>query len=78
MVKKIVGTVRQTRFDRARFFKFDDSALSFEVVYYVKTGDYNKYMDIHQQIHFGIKEAFEKEGIVMAYPTRTIYLEKTS
>jgi len=36
-------------------------------------------MDTQQEINFAIKEAFEKEGIEMAFPTQTIFLnsEKT-
>jgi len=62
--------------DRVHFKKFGDFSLNFEVVYYIKTGDYNKYMDTQQEINFRIKEAFEKEGIEMAFPTQTIFLEK--
>ncbi len=77
MVTKIIESIKDTRFDRAHFYKFDDSALTFEVVYYVGSGDYNRYMDIHQEIHLAIKETFEGEGISMAYPTQTVYLSKS-
>jgi small-conductance mechanosensitive channel len=77
MVKKIITNSKDTRFDRAHFLKFDDSALYFEVVYYVLTGDYNTYMDIQQSINFTIKERFEKDNIIMAYPTQTIYMAKS-
>ncbi len=76
MVREIIEGIEKARFDRAHFHKFDDSALSFEVVYYVQSSEYNTYMDINQDIHFQIKEAFERESIEMAYPTQTIYLEK--
>jgi small-conductance mechanosensitive channel len=62
--------------DRVHFTKFGDFSLQFEVVYYVGVADYVKYMDIQQQINFAIKEAFEEEGIEMAFPTQTIYLNK--
>lgn len=77
MVKKIITDKENTRFDRAHFLQFDSSALTFQVVYYVLTGDYNIYMDIQQEINFEIKEAFEKEKIDMAYPTQTIYMAKS-
>lgn len=77
IVKGIVQSIELARFDRAHFNKFDDSALTFEVVYYVKTSDYNKYMDTNQDIHFKIKEEFEKRDISMAFPTQTVYLHKT-
>jgi len=42
----------------------------------MKTADYIKYMDTQQEINFAIKEAFEKEGIEMAFPTQTVFLKK--
>jgi small-conductance mechanosensitive channel len=62
--------------DRVHFTKFGDFSLNFEIVYYLNTQDYAKYMDTQQEINFKIKEAFEKEGIEMAFPTQTIFLEK--
>ena len=34
-------------------------------------------MDIQQEINFAIKEAFEKQDIEFAYPTQTLYLNKS-
>jgi small-conductance mechanosensitive channel len=45
-------------------------------VYYVLTPDYNKYMDIQQEINMKIKESFEKDSIEFAFPTQTIFLKK--
>ena len=55
MVKDIIKEVKDTKFDRAHFSKFDDSALTYEVVYYVKSDDYAKYMDVNQKILIQIK-----------------------
>lgn len=76
IVKKIVASASNTRFDRAHFKSFGDFSLNFEVVYYLKTGDYNKYMDIQQKINFDIREVFEKEKIEMAFPTQTLFVKK--
>ncbi len=73
IVWKIIEKIEHAEPDRVHFFKFADSSLDFEAVYYVDIGDYNKYMDVQQDINLGIVEAFEKEGISMAYPTRTLY-----
>jgi len=62
--------------DRVHFTEFGDFSLNFNIVYYLKTKDYAKYMDTQQEINFAIKEAFEKEGIEMAFPTQTIFLNK--
>jgi len=64
------------RLDRVHFKEFGPYSLNFEIVYYMKTRDYLKYMDTQQAINFAIKEAFEKEGIEMAFPTQTIFLNQ--
>lgn len=66
------------KLDRVHFTEFGDFSLNFEVVYYLKTKDYVKYRDTQQEINFAIKEAFEKEGIEMAFPTQTIYVNKST
>ncbi len=73
IVKNIIVETEGIRFDRVHFNSFDDSALGFEVVYFVESDDYNKYMDIQQKINLQILEIFQKEGIEMAYPTRVVY-----
>lgn len=73
IVWNIIDKIDHAEPDRVHFFKFGDSSLDYEVVYFVDIGDYNKYMDIQQAINLGIVGAFEKEGISMAYPTRTLY-----
>jgi small-conductance mechanosensitive channel len=42
----------------------------------MKKGYYALFRDTQQAINFDIKEAFEKEGIEMAFPTQTIYVNK--
>lgn len=75
-IEKIIETVELAEFDRVHMIEFGDFSLNFEVVYYMKTSDYNKYMDTQQEINFGIIEAFEKEDIVMPFPTQTIFLHR--
>ncbi len=76
MVKKIVDSLELSEIDRVHFTEFGDFSLNFEVVYYMKKGDYVLFRDTQQQINFLIKGAFEKEGIEMAFPTQTIFLNK--
>ena len=77
IIKKVFDKIDSADLDRAHFKEFGDHSLNFEVVYYVNSGDYNKYMDIQHSANIAIKESFEKEGIEFAYPTTTIFLEKT-
>lgn len=72
IIKSIDGTV----FDRAHFASYGDFNLIIEAVYYVSGSDYNKYMDINQQINFKIKEEFDKRAIQFAFPTQTLYINK--
>lgn len=78
MIEKIVKNVKNTTFDRAHFLSYGDFSLIFEVVYYVMSRDYNKYMDIQQEINFAVKKEFEAGNIEFAYPTQTVYLTKTA
>jgi small-conductance mechanosensitive channel len=77
IVKKAVKAQENTRFDRVHFNEFGDSALNFEVVYFMKTKEYDEYMDVHQQVLFTIKERLEEEGIETAYPTRMVYVKQS-
>jgi small-conductance mechanosensitive channel len=77
IIKKTIERIENTGFDRAHFSSYGNFSLDFEIVYYVMSGDYNKYMDIQQNINFAIKEEFEKRGIEFAYPTQTLFMEKT-
>ncbi len=38
---------------------------------------FGKYRDIHQEINFTLKDEFEKRGIEFAYPTQTLFMEKS-
>jgi small-conductance mechanosensitive channel len=73
-VQTIITANEGVRFDRAHLQSLGDSAYVFEVVYYVKSADYNEYMDIHQSILFSIIAAFTEENIAFAFPTQTIHL----
>ena len=76
IIERVIKNVKKTTFDRTHFFSYGDFSLVFEIVYYVMSRDYNEYMDIQQQINFGIKEEFEDRDIEFAYPTQTLYVNK--
>ena len=78
IVQRIIETQPQARFDRAHFREYGDSALIFEVVYYITTPDYNLYMDVQQAINLEIYRQFQEAGITFAYPTRTLHLQQQS
>jgi len=68
IVKEIVTNIKMVRFGRAHFHKFGDFGYVFEIVYFIDSGDYSRYMDLQQEINFAIKKYFENEGIEIAYP----------
>ncbi|WP_130834811.1 mechanosensitive ion channel family protein [[Erwinia] mediterraneensis] len=72
LVKNIIEGIELTRFDRAHFLSFDESQLTFEVVYFVLDADYNKYMDIQQEINLQLMEELEQRQIRFAFPMRRI------
>jgi small-conductance mechanosensitive channel len=78
IIKKIISSESEVLFDRAHFSSYGDFALIYEVVYNVLNSDYNKYMDVQQSINFKIKEEFDKRKIDFAYPTQTLFINKTN
>lgn len=76
IIENIVENIEDATFDRTHFFSYGDFSLIFEVVYYIRGSNYNKYMDIQQKVNLALKEEFEKREIEFAYPTQTIYLNK--
>lgn len=73
VVKHIFDHLDGGRLDRIHFTGFGDSALMFEMVYYVETADFTVYLDIQQQFSFELMGEFAKRDIQFAYPTQTIY-----
>ncbi|MCM8831381.1 MAG: mechanosensitive ion channel family protein [Candidatus Omnitrophica bacterium] len=77
IIKNIIENTKDTLFDRTHFSAFGDFSLIFEVVYFVLSPDYKKYMDVQEEINLAIKRNFEKLGIEFAYPTQKLYINKT-
>lgn len=76
MIKEIIDEEELARFDRAHFASFGDFALNFAIVYWIETPAYKDFMDTTQSINLKIVRRFEQEGIEMAFPTQTIYVNK--
>lgn len=77
MIQEIVETQDQVRFDRAHFKEFGAYALNYEVVYWINSPDYNLYMDIQQAINLAIFRRFNEAGIAFAYPSQTLFLDRS-
>jgi len=76
IVEKVVKNVDKATLDRVHFKSFGDFSLNYEIVYYVETPDYAKFMDIQEAINLALFEEFEKEKISFAFPTQTLHIEK--
>ncbi|MHA6493602.1 mechanosensitive ion channel family protein [Pseudomonas borbori] len=72
LVADVVKAVPDTRFDRAHFLSFGEYDLTFEVVYIVLSSDFNKYMDIQQEINLKLLDEFRQRDIQFAFPTRRL------
>lgn len=76
MVKEIIDHQELAETDRVHFKEFGSYALEFEAVYYVNDPDYNRFMDIQQNINLALKKKFSQEKIVFAFPRQDISLLK--
>ena len=73
IVNHIFEALERGRLNRVHFTSFGDSALIFEVVYFIESADYTEYLNIQQAFNFELMSRFADLGIGFAYPTQTIY-----
>jgi small-conductance mechanosensitive channel len=74
LIRDIIEGQADTRFDRSHFAAHGAASLDFETVYYVRSADYNQYMDIQQAINLRLHREFAKLGIEFAYPTQKVFV----
>lgn len=72
LIKGIIDDIPDTSFGRAHFASFGVYSLKFEIAYYVLSSDYEKYMDVHQEVNLRIKETFDRNGIAFAIPAQVV------
>ncbi len=77
MIQDIIEAQANVRFGRVHFKEYGDSALNYEVVYFVTDQDYTLYMDAQQAINLEIFRRFAEQGVEFAYPTRTVYIQNS-
>lgn len=77
VVEQIFKDLDGGRLDRVFFTTFGDSALMFEMVYYVESSVYTDYLGIQQKFNFALMKEFDKLGVEFAYPTQMIYTKAT-
>jgi small-conductance mechanosensitive channel len=75
LIKEIVQSQKDTRFDRSHFAKHGSASLDFETVYYVLSPEYNRFMDIQQAINLRLHRELTAMGVDFAYPTQRLIVE---
>ena len=75
VLREIIEAQDKTRFERAHFKGYGDSALSLECVYWVLSPDFAVYMDVQQAINLEVLRRFRDLGADFAFPTRTVHVQ---
>ncbi len=68
LVKTILSRFSDVSLDRAHFKDFTPSGLRFEVVYFLETPNYGRFMDVQQELNLCIHEEFNTLSIEFAVP----------
>ena len=71
ILKETVEDCKQTCFDMVHLREVDPVGYIFEVVYYINSGDYKQFLDIHDKVLYAITERFKKEGIEFGFSAKT-------
>lgn len=77
ILERITNKVENTEFKLAFIKELGEYSVNYKFVYNVLTGKYSDYAKAHHEIMLQIKKEFDKNNIVLSYPTQTIYIEKS-
>ncbi len=61
-----------------RFEKFNDSSLDIFIYCFTVTTRWGEYLEVKEDVNLKIMEVLEKEGVSVAFPSRSIYMENTA
>ena len=61
-----------------RVEKFNDSSIDLLINTFTNTNDWDKYLEIKEELAFFIKEVVEKHQSSFAFPSQSIYIEKNN
>ncbi|HWI70290.1 MAG TPA: mechanosensitive ion channel family protein, partial [Nitrospiraceae bacterium] len=59
---------------RVRFVRFGASSLDVEIFAYVFASDWNNFLEIQEELLYGIMDIVQKAGAAIALPSQTLYL----
>jgi small-conductance mechanosensitive channel len=77
LVKGIIESQSDVRFDRGHLKSFSASSIDYEFVFWITKSEYIVYMNVQEKINLAILSAFAERNINMAYPAQKVLLEKT-
>ena len=60
---------------RVRFIRFAPSSLEVEIFAYASAADWSNFLEIQEEMLFGIIDIVHKAGAGIAYPSQTLYLD---
>lgn len=76
LIEDCVRRVEAARFSRCHLASFGPSSLDYELVFFGPGQEYAQLMAAKQEVLFNVFEAFGDRGIVIAYPTQTLYISQ--
>ena len=59
---------------RVRFVRFGASSLDVDIFAYVFAPDWNNFLEIQEELLFGIMDIVQKAGAEIAFPSQSLYL----
>jgi small-conductance mechanosensitive channel len=78
LVERAISVHEQVQFERVHLRELAESSIIYECVYFVEVSDFTLYLNSQQEIYLTLLEAFEKQGIGLAFPTQTILMQQTA
>nr|WP_277998717.1 mechanosensitive ion channel family protein [Moorella sulfitireducens] len=58
------------------FERFNESSLDILLYFFTNTTDWQEYLSIREDVNFRIMQILEQEGVSVAFPSRSVYIEK--
>ena len=61
-----------------RFDKFNGTSLDILICFFTDTADFDEYFKIKENVNFRLVEILQQEGVSMAFPSTSVYVESLS
>lgn len=74
MLTDIIKSQEPVTFERAHFSGVAGPALNIDVVYWIETADFIRFMDVQQEVYLQMIERFKADGIELAFPAQALFV----